>query len=202
MSKIPRTNSESAPKRLDHEQVLTAAEALVDKDGWRELTMTALANELGVKVPSLYNHVESLEALRGELQNRTLRTIGAVLNRKVMGRSGPAALQALIEAFRRFANTYPGRYDLAMQAPINFDGFTDSTADAGAALAAVVRSYGIDDPGFELQLSAFAALHGVVNLEHAGFFPAFIDTDRVFERILQIVLALFADAVPDEVQAS
>jgi AcrR family transcriptional regulator len=202
MSKLARVTSENAPRRLDHEQVLAAAEALVDKDGWRELTMTALANELGVKVPSLYNHVESLEALRGELQNRTLRTLGATVNRKVMGRSGPAALHALVEAFRRFANEHPGRYDLAMQAPVDFEDFTAATADAGAAMAAVVRSYGIDDPTFELQLSAFAALHGVVNLEHAGFFPASIDTNRVFERILEIVLALFADALPDESQAS
>jgi AcrR family transcriptional regulator len=201
MSKSPKVRSEDAPKRLDHEQVLRAAEALVDRDGWRELTMTALANELGVKVPSLYNHVENLEALRGELQNRTLRALGVVLNRKVMGRSGPPALEALVEAFRRFAKEHPGRYDLAMQAPADLEEFTAATADAGGAMAAVVRSYGIDDPSFELQLSAFAALHGVVDLEHAGFFPAFIDTDRVFARVLEIVLALFADAAPDEAKA-
>jgi hypothetical protein len=89
-----------------------------------------------------------------------------------------------------------------MRAPVDFDEFTAATADAGAALAAVVRSYGIDDTSFELQLGTFAALHGVINLEHAGFFPHFIDTDRVFERVLAIVLALFDDAVPDESQAS
>jgi AcrR family transcriptional regulator len=202
MSKLPKPNSASTPKRLDHEQVLAAAEALVDKDGWRELTMTALAAELGVKVPSLYNHVENLEALRGELQSRTLRAIGVKLNRRVMGRTGPEAFNAMIDSFRRFANEYPGRYDLAMQAPVDLDEFTAATADAGAALAAVVRSYGIDDTSLELQLAAFAALHGVINLEHAGFFPPFIDTDRVFERVLAIVLALFEDAVPSEAQAS
>jgi hypothetical protein len=128
--------------------------------------------------------------------------MGVKLNRKVMGRTGPEAFNAMIESFRRFAHDYPGRYDLAMQAPVDLDEFTAATADAGAALAAVVRSYGIEDTSLELQLAAFAALHGVINLEHAGFFPPFIDADRVFDRVLAIVLALFDNAVPREAQAS
>ena len=189
-------------KRLDREQVLLAAETLVDRDGWRELTMTKLALELGVKVPSLYNHVPSLEALRGELQKRTLAQLGTALNRKAMGRSGETAMRALAATFRRFANEHPARYDLATQAHVDPEEFAVAAADAGGALAAVVRSYGIDDPSFELQLSAFAALHGVLVLEHADFFPDFIDTDRVFERVLELVLALLDDAASDEEQAS
>lgn len=188
-------------KRLNHEQVLLAAEELVDREGWRDLTMTKLANELGVKVPSLYNHVDSLEALRAELQSRTLRQLGAALNRKAMGRTGATAFRALAETVRRFANEHPGRYDLAMQAASDLDELTAATADAGAALAAVVRSYGIDDPGFEIQLSAFAAMHGVLTLEHTGFFPSVIDTDRVFETVLDMVLTMLDTAAPDEAKA-
>ena len=201
MSKAPKPPPEDARKRLDREQVLLAAEALVDRDGWRELTMTKLANELGVKVPSLYNHVPNLEALRGQLQCRTLRELGAALNRKAMGRSGETAMRALAETFRRFANEHPARYDLAMQAPVDQEEFTAATADAAAAMAAIIRSYGIDDASFELQLGAFSALHGVLTLEHAGFFPPFIDTERVFERVLEIVLVLLDDAAPDEARA-
>ena len=174
---------------------------LVDRDGWRELTMTKLANELGVKVPSLYNHVPNLEALRGELQDRTLRQLGAALNRKAMGRSGETAMRALAETFRRFANEHPARYDLATQAHADPAGLAEVTADAGAAMAAVVRSYGIDDPTFELQLSVFAALHGVLVLEHAQFFPDYIDTDRVFDHVLETVLRLLEEAAPDEARA-
>src|SRR5262245_42980282 len=144
MSTRTRTPKD-APKRLDREQVLVAAEALVDRDGWRDLTMTALANELGVKVPSLYNHVDNLDALRGELQSRPMRQPGARLNHKAMGRSGPTAMRALAETFRHFANEHPGRYDLAMQAPVDPDEFTKATVEAGAAIAAIVRSYGIED---------------------------------------------------------
>src|SRR4051794_25234481 len=48
-------------RRLDRTQVLVAAEAIVDEHGWDELTMARLAAALGIKVPSLYNHVPSLD---------------------------------------------------------------------------------------------------------------------------------------------
>ena len=188
-------------KRLDREIVLATAEALVDRGDWRALTMTALANELGVKVPSLYNHVPNLEALRGELQNRTLREIGVLLNRKAMGRTGETAMRALAAEFRRYAKAHPGRYDLAMQAPVDLEGFAAASVDAGAALHAVIRSYGIDDSSLELQLSAFAALHGVLVLEHNGYFPPMIDTEQVFEHVLDTILTMFQAAAPPAVKA-
>jgi AcrR family transcriptional regulator len=192
----------SARHRLDREQVLASAESIVDRDGWRALTMTALAGELGVKVPSLYNHVPNLEALRGELQNRTLREIGSLLNRKAMGRTGATAMRALALEFRRYARQHPGRYDLAMQPPVDLAGFAAASVDAGAALHAVIRSYGIDDPDLEFQLSAFAALHGVLVLEQAGYFPPGVDTEQIFEHVLDTVLAMFEAAAPDEARAS
>src|SRR4051794_40526532 len=102
-------------KRLDHEQVLAAAEALVDRQGWSHLTMSELARELGVAVPSLYRHVRNLDALLGELQNRTILRLGTKLNRAAMGRTGEAGIRALAATLRQFAREHPNRYDLAMR---------------------------------------------------------------------------------------
>jgi AcrR family transcriptional regulator len=188
-------------KRHDREEVLVAAEGIVDREGWTHLTMTALANELGVKVPSLYNHVPNLEALRGELQNRAFVAIGAQLSRAAMGRSGPPALRALAAAFRRFALEHPGRYDLAMREPVDRERFEAASIEAGRALWAVIGSYGITQDAIELQLSAFAALHGVLVLENAGFFPPGVDTDAIYEQVLGLVLGLLEAATPDERRA-
>ena len=51
---------------LTRELILGAALRLVDAGGVELLSMRRLAAELGVKAMSLYNHVASLEALRGE----------------------------------------------------------------------------------------------------------------------------------------
>jgi AcrR family transcriptional regulator len=189
-------------KRLDRELVLSTAEELVDRDGWTQLTMTALASELGVKAPALYNHVPNLEALRGELQNRFFHALAEKLNRSAMGRSGPTAMRALAVAFRQFAREHPGRYDLAVREAVDGDSFEVAALEAGRALWAVIASYGISEDAVELQLSAFAALHGVVVLENAHFFPPTIDIDLVFEQVLGLVLRLLEDAAPGELQAS
>ena len=201
-------------KRLDREQVLSTAEAVIDRDGWPELTMSALARELGVAVPSLYRHVRSLEALRGEIQCRTIRALGVSLERKAMGRSGETAMRAwfadmntssgmraLATTFRRFALEHPYRYELAMREPVDRVAFEQASLEAGAALTAVIRSYGIEDASFEPHLSAFAALHGVVVLESVGFFPSPPIADAVFNRVLDSILELLAAAAPGEARA-
>ena len=75
-------------RRLSRTVVVETAEALADRDGWQQLTMTALARKLGVRGPSLYNHVDSVEALQAEVQARALAELSARLSRAAMGKVG------------------------------------------------------------------------------------------------------------------
>jgi AcrR family transcriptional regulator len=186
--------TDGARKRLDRTTVLSAAEKLVDADGSEALTMTALARAVGVKASSLYNHVPSLEALRGELQNRTMRELGTLLRNEAMGKTGEKGLRALAHTLRDYARSHPGRYGLAMSEPHDPEGFTEASSDAMAAFAAIIRSYGIDDVSLDFQVSAFAALHGVIVLDNAGFLTGSLDGDRIFESVLGLVVGLLADA--------
>jgi AcrR family transcriptional regulator len=185
-----------ARRRLDRPAVLSAAEKLVDLEGSEALTMTALAKVLGVKVSSLYNHVPSLEALHGELQNRAMRELGTLLRNEAMGRTGERGLRALAQTLREYARSHPGRYGLAMSRPHDPEGYTEASSDAMAAFAAIIRSYGIDDVSLDFQVSAFAALHGVIVLDNAGFLTGSLDGDRTFEIVLGLVVGLLAQASP------
>ena len=188
--------TETPRRRLDRAAVLSAAETLVDRDGSEALTMTALAKAVGVKVSSLYNHVTSLDALRGELQNRTMRELGTLLRNEAMGKTGERGLRALARTLRDYARTHPGRYGLAMSEPHDPEGFTEASADAMAAFAAIIESYGVDDVSLDFQVSAFAALHGVIVLDNAGFLSGSLDGDRTFDLVLGLVVSLLAEAAP------
>ena len=174
--------------------MLEAAESIVDEHASAGLTMTALAAVLGVKASSLYNHVPSLDALRGELQNRAMRELGERLRNEAMGRTGDAGLRALARALRQYARSHPGRYGLAMSAPHDRAAFTEASSDATAAFAAIIRSYGIDDFSLDFQVSAFSALHGVLVLDNAGFLGGGLDGDRIFETVLDVVVGLLRQA--------
>ena len=188
--------TETPRRRLDRATVLSAAETLVDRNGSEALTMTALAKAVGVKVSSLYNHVTSLDALRGELQNRTMRELGTLLRNEAMGKTDERGLRALAQTLRDYARSHPGRYGLAMSQPHDPEGFTEASADAMAAFAAIIQSYGIDDVSLDFQVSAFAALHGVIVLDNAGFLTGSLDGDRTFDLVLGLVVGLLAEAAP------
>lgn len=193
--------TEARRRRLDRGAVLAAAEELVDGNGPEALTMTALAGALGVKVSSLYNHVPSLDALRGELQTRAMRDLGVALRNEAMGKTAERGLRALAHVLREFATIHPGRYGLAMSAAHDRDAFQEASRDAMAAFAAIIGSYGIEDLSLDLQVSAFAALHGAIVLDNAGFLTGPLDRDRVFETVLDQVVAMLDQASPAQALA-
>ncbi|HMC38532.1 MAG TPA: TetR/AcrR family transcriptional regulator [Acidimicrobiales bacterium] len=188
-------------RRLDRDTVLAAAEGLVDQEGPDALTMTALAGVLGVKASSLYNHVPSLEALRGELQHRAMRELGVLLRNEAMGKTGEGGLRALAHVLRDYGRSHPGRYGLAMTGSLDPDAFRAASTDATAAFAAIIQSYGIEDLSLDFQVSVFSALHGVIVLDTAGFFQGGLDGEHIFEIVLDMVVGSLADAAPDQALA-
>jgi AcrR family transcriptional regulator len=186
---------------MHREDVLLAAEALVDRDGANALTMSALAHDLGLRTPSLYNHVDSLEALRGDIQNRAMQEIGSRLRHTAMGKVGEPGLRALAHSLRRFAAAHPGRYDLAMREPYDRDAFTAASHDAIAALAAIISSFGIHELAVEAQLTAFAAVHGFISLEASGLITDRFDSERIFELIIDMLVDQVKGLAVPDVQA-
>ncbi|MBM9460597.1 WHG domain-containing protein [Nocardioides sp. zg-536] len=177
--------------RLDQEAVLRAAEVLVDRDGYDALTMTSLAAELDARVSSLYNHVANLEDLRALIQVRAMRMLGEHVRAAAMGHAGAEGLRALSHALRSFARSHPQRYAALTRPPIDREAFFSAALDAIEALAVMVRSAGLpEDRLIQTGLAVFAALHGFVSLEVAGYFGDLsgtsgeVDLDQVYAEVI------------------
>ena len=83
--------------RLDHAAVIQAAADLADAEGFDQLTLASLAERLGVRVPSLYNHVSGLPGLRRDLVLLGSRELSARLARATIGRAADDAVVALAQ---------------------------------------------------------------------------------------------------------
>ena len=188
-------------RRLDHEQVVAAAEDIVDDLGWDRLTMAALASHLGTKGPSLYNHVAGLEDLKRELQERTIRMIGRELVVATMGRAGRDSFLELARTYRNFVLRYPERYLGMTRMPIvDQAAFALAAEDANNALLAVVRSYHVPEEHLLLaQLATFAALHGALSLEVSGFLGDVIDSAQIFDTLVDSTEQRLASLRRDQV---
>lgn len=169
-------------------KVVATAAALVDRDGLEALSLAAVARELGVRTPSLYNHVDGLEGLRHELTLLALDELGSRLQRAAVGRAGAEAVRAVGHAFRRFATEHPGLY--ALTVPSSTDDQLAAAADGIVeTVLAALGSPGLDDPGnVHAARTLRSAVHGFVTLELAGGFGLPVGVDESFERLLEVVL--------------
>jgi len=175
--------------RLDPDQVLSAAERLVSAEGWEALTMAALAAELGVRAPSLYRHVESLEALRQALRMRTLAELTDAVRAAAMGQSGVAGLHVLTDAYRAYAKAHPDRYLAQMALPGDEDARLTGRR-LGEAGYAVLASLGLPDDELPVATAQLAALvHGFVSLELVQTIDWVTDPDAAFHGLVELFAA-------------
>jgi AcrR family transcriptional regulator len=168
--------------KLSRDAIVNAALTFLDREGWDGLTINALANQLGTKGPSLYNHVHSLDDLRRTVRMRVVGDIIEMLNTVGQGRTPDDAVMVMAAAYRSYAHHHPGRYSAFTRMPLGGDDpeFTQATHDAAAPVIAVLASYGLDqEAGFFAALEFWSAMHGFVLLEMTGVMSG-IDTDAVF----------------------
>ncbi|GJF12540.1 TetR family transcriptional regulator [Mycolicibacterium cyprinidarum] len=168
--------------KLSRDAIVNAALTFLDREGWDALTINALANHLGTKGPSLYNHVQSLDDLRRTVRMRVVGDIIGMLNTVGQGRSPDDAVMVIAGAYRSYAHHHPGRYSAFTRMPLGGDDpeFTEATRAAAAPVISVLANYGLDpDAAFFAALEFWSAMHGFVLLEMTGAMVG-IDTDAVF----------------------
>ena len=168
--------------RLSRDSIVNAALTFLDRDGWDGLTINALANQLGTKGPSLYNHVHSLDDLRRTVRMRVVGDIIDMLNTVGQGRTPDDAVMVMASAYRSYAHHHPGRYSAFTRMPLGGDDpeFTEVTRAAAAPVISVLSAYGLDtEAAFFAALEFWSAMHGFVLLEMTGVMAG-IDTDGVF----------------------
>ena len=102
------------------QQILDAARAMAEADGWTAVTSRRLADAIGYTQPVLYGHfpggkteIMRTVALAGfaELTAATQAAMG--------DKTGPQAVTAVADAYLGFAATHPSLYEAMFQLPID-----------------------------------------------------------------------------------
>lgn len=179
-----------ARQRLDTEQVLQAALALAD-EGLDQATFARLAQVLGVRAPSLYNHVNGRAALLRLITLRGLNDLGDAIATAAAGLSGEEAVRAVAHAYRSYARAHPGSYEATLTAPDPADAELQAAAERLLALlGAILRAWKLDE---EQTIDAIrvlrSGLHGFVALERGGGFAMARELDASFERLIDTLVA-------------
>jgi AcrR family transcriptional regulator len=171
---------------LSAASVVGAAAELADAEGLDALTLARIAASVGVRTPSLYNHVGGLDDVRRRIALVALRELGDALRRAAVGRAGDDALVAMAHAYRAYGRAHPGRYAAAQRAPASADAeLVDAARGAVDVVLAILRGYGLEgDNAIHAARGVRSALHGFVALEAAGGFGIPVDLDESFDRMV------------------
>jgi AcrR family transcriptional regulator len=167
--------------------VVEEAAVAADHMGLDRLTLAAVAERCGVRLPSLYKHIDSLDGLRRDLAVLSTRQLADALAGAAVGKARGDALQALAAAYRDYATRHPGRYAATVRAPVPDDAEHQAVTDAVLRVVlAVLAGYGLTgDDALDATRALRAALHGFVGLETGGGFGLPLDVDRSFERLVR-----------------
>jgi AcrR family transcriptional regulator len=180
-----------ARRGLDQAQVVDAAIAIADAEGLEAVTLARVAAALGVRSPSLYNHVDGRDGLIRGVAIRSTRELATALRRAATGRSGADAIAAVAQAHRGYARTHPGRYAATVAAPARGDAeHEEAAADAVDVLTSVLGGSGLDgDEVIHAVRALRSAIHGFAALEASGGFGLAVDPDDSFRRLVDGVAA-------------
>jgi len=178
---------------LDQKVVVEAAAELVNAEGEQSLTLSRLAERLGVQTPSLYNHVDGLAGLYRALALKNARDLAERLAQATIGKAGPQALMALAQAYRDYIKAAPGVYLASLRASGNQEN-PDPQLQAAEertvrVVLAVVASFGLEgDDGIHAVRGLRSVVHGFASLEIAGGFGLPLDCDESFRRLVEILI--------------
>ncbi|NQX13081.1 WHG domain-containing protein [Microbacteriaceae bacterium VKM Ac-2855] len=168
---------------LDAAAVTEAGASLADEIGLDRLTMSLVAERLGVKAPSLYKHVDGLAALTHRIAVLGATEVGDALRDAMQGVAGRDALSAAAHTLRGYVKEHPGRYAATTGARPTGD--DDPLASALgrtlASLEAVLHGYPVGEAEKLHALRMLRSiLHGFATLDSAGAFQIDSDVDDSF----------------------
>ncbi|MEA1902364.1 MAG: TetR-like C-terminal domain-containing protein [Actinomycetota bacterium] len=174
------------------EDVVATAARIADRDGLEAATLTAVAGELGIKTPSLYNHVDGLPGLRRLLAILGARILLEEFKAAAQGLDGTEALRAIASADRQFAIEHPGLYESFLPAPTEEE--DPELYSEMAAPAFLVAHYFLDmgipqGEAIHLVRALRALLHGFLDLEAKQGFGMPVDIQASFNASVELILA-------------
>lgn len=177
-------------KPIDLQRVVQTAIELANQNGFEAVTLASVAAQLGIRIPSLYNHVSGLPGLRREMALWGLNQLGDQLRRTAVGKSGDEAVISIAHAYRAFAHAHPGIYAATLRAaPPDDTEWAAVGQEILDILIAVLQPYGLSQDDTLHAIRALRSiLHGFVGLETAGGFGMALDRDESFRQLVAILM--------------
>ena len=177
-----------AHKGLNPEAVVKAAAELIEHQGREAFSMRILADSLGIKTASLYNHVDNMDSLLAEVCRYGLCFQKEMEMQAIEGKHGEDAMRLLAETYRGFAKEHRELYWLIMNMSAKDGRVRDDAAVLFTdPLKKMLEDFQLkEEENIHVRRLFRAIVHGFVSQEEQGFFSHYpADVEESFHFAVQ-----------------
>lgn len=175
---------------LDHDMIIQAAARIAEAEGLDKVTLASVAEELKVKTPSLYNHVQGLPGVRQGLALYGIRQLGEQLGKAAMGRAGDDAVRAVGLAYVEFVRSRPAIYEATMAASDFQDPrLIQASSEVVEIMLRMLSYYSLEgQEALHVVRGLRSLAHGFASLELREGFRMELSRDESFAKLLDIFI--------------
>ena len=187
-----RNGDRSTGRRpLDRAKVVDAAAEIADAQGLDKMTLTRIADGLGVRQPALYRHIGGYDDLLRSLSLRGREILAQRLTDAAVGLSGDDSVAAVGHAWRAMVRDHPGIYAATDRYPCAGDAELEAAVERVlAVLGQTLRGYDLsDEDRVHAARTLRSAFHGFSHLESGDGHPLPHDPEDTFEHLVELLCA-------------
>jgi len=179
-------------KGLSTDIIIEAAAEIISEKGFDKFSLRELADKLGVKAASLYNHINNLTELTSNIGQLTLKKMSEQLYEGLEGKTPEDMIYHIASGYRKFAKENPELYKTIIKIPTtgNLE-LIEEGQNIVHKIYPILKSYGLSEKEIiHFSRAIRSSMHGFIALEEAGFFSNEIDIDESYSNMIRSVIAL------------
>ena len=170
-------------RNLTKEKIIETAFSLADEIGLNQISFQKIAEKLGIKYPSLYNHFDNIEDLKIKMTIHFLNKLNSRLMERLIGKSGEAAIIEFSYVYREFAVENKSGYRLYMNIPSTENDEVKRLSKETTTIIRKILEFYMEDQAQIIHKSRAlrSLLHGFVSLSSHGYFQNPINLEDSFK---------------------
>ncbi|QDP39969.1 TetR/AcrR family transcriptional regulator [Radiobacillus deserti] len=180
-----------APKhRITLKDILNISIDIADKNGLSDITLANVSKRLGIRSPSLYNHINGLSGLKIELAYQGTKGLYDEMAGAAIGKTGKDAIYSISYAYIGFARNNPGLYEaISLAVKVDSAKVQDQADKILKLMITLLKTFPLPEELLIHHVRMLRAfLHGFVTIERDGGFGIPLDINESLQIGLDTII--------------
>jgi len=168
-------------KQARRAQILSAARRIAELEGWSNVTVRRLADEISYSQPVLYAHFENRDGILAAVAIEGFQELGLAMEKARKRLKRGSTVEAVASAYLQFAASSPALYEVMFSLSLSVPfGDAATPPELRFAFSQFLELFQGQSLNSEVMSELFwASLHGVAELTRTRRFPPIRQKERV-----------------------